>query len=132
MLEKSKCSITCLSLHNLIKTLETKNMANAKANEQRAKITKTNIKEFDLAKRAELESKSNVTLESVAKAECAIIEINEDNKEIAAKDGFILQKRLAPLSSLISKAVGILDFQQMTVLTLFGFQSIGRKFQNMT
>ena len=44
----------------------------------------------------------------------------------------LLQKRLAPLSSPISKAVGILDFQQMTVLTLFGFQSIGRKFQNMT
>ena len=64
-------------------------MANAKANEKRATITKTNIKEFDLAKRAKLESESNVTLESIAKAECAIIEINEDNKEIAAKDGFI-------------------------------------------
>ena len=64
-------------------------MANAKANEQRATITKTNIKEFDLAKRAKLESESNVTLESIAKAECAIIEINEDNKEIAAKDGFV-------------------------------------------
>ena len=64
-------------------------MANAKANDQRATIIKTNIKEFDLAKKEKLESESNVTLESIAKAECAIIATNEDNKEIAAKDGFV-------------------------------------------